>query len=92
MGHGIDLQQFWTNHIVVNDNMIAVLKRNLDLDPDLYGLQIVTQEDHVRAFRKRIPNGQVAWLAIDRRLPRMSAYSLNTDNVHYSWPDGDRVY
>ena len=53
MGHGIDLQQFWTNHIVVNDNMVAVLKRNLGLDPDLYGLQIVTQDDHVRAFGKK---------------------------------------
>ncbi len=83
----IDLQQYWTDHTVVTDEMVAELKNELKLEP-YEGLMIAHAEKHVMAFNEPIPEGFVAWLIVDKRLPIMTGYFLNDSNVCYTTPDG----
>tara|TARA_B100001996_G_scaffold321279_1_gene265692 strand:+ start:63 stop:344 length:282 start_codon:yes stop_codon:yes gene_type:complete len=83
----IDLQKYWTDHTVVTDEMVVELKNELKLEP-YEGLMIVYDEKHVMAFNEPIPEGFVAWLIVDRRLPRMDGYFLNDSNICYTTPDG----
>lgn len=83
----IHLQRFWKRHDIVTDAMVNALKRNLGLKPE-EGLMIVSAEDHVRGLKRPIPDGCVAWLVVDRRLPPMDGYFLHPSNVRYTTPDG----
>ena len=83
----IDLQKYWTDHSVVTDEMVAELKNELKLEP-YEGLMIVYDEKHVMAFNEPIPEGFVAWLIVDKRLPIMTGYFLNDSNVCYTTSDG----
>ena len=83
----INLQKHWTDHTVVTDEMVVELKNELKLKP-YEGLMIAHAEKHVMAFNEPIPEGFVAWLIVDRRLPRMTGYFLNNSNVCYTTPDG----
>ena len=83
----IDLQQYWEDHSVVTDQMVMDLKEELKIKP-YEGLMIVKNEKHAMAFNEPIPEGFVAWLIVDKRLPRMTGYFLNNSNVCYTTPDG----
>ena len=84
----VDLQKYWTDHSVVTDQMVMDLKEELKVKP-YEGLIIVHNDDHVKAFNKPIPEGFVAWLIVDKRIPRMTGYFLNDDNVCYTTPYGE---
>jgi len=84
----IDLQQYWIDHTVVTDEMVAELKNELKLKP-YESLMIAHAEKHVMAFNEPIPEGFVAWLIVDRRLPRMTGYFLNNSNICYTTPYGE---
>lgn len=84
----IDLQKNWEDHSVVTDQMVMDLKEELKIKP-YEGLMIVKNEKHVMAFKEPIPEGFVAWLIVDRRLPRMDGYFLNDSNVCYTTPYGE---
>ena len=64
----IDLQKYWTDHTVVTDEMVVELKNELKLE-SYEGLMIAHADKHVMAFNESIPEGFVAWLIVDRRLP-----------------------
>ena len=49
----IDLQQYWTDHTVVTDEMVAELKNELKLKP-YEGLMIAHAEKHEMAFNDRV--------------------------------------
>jgi len=83
----IDLQKYWTDHTVVTDEMVVELKNELKLEP-YEGLMIAHAENHVKTFNEPIPEGFVAWLIVDKRLPRMTGYFLNNSNVCYTTLDG----
>lgn len=83
----LDLQKHWTDHSVVTDEMVVELKNELKLEP-YEGLMIVYDEKHVMAFNEPIPEGFVAWLIVDKRLPTLTEYFLNNSNVCYTTPDG----
>ena len=84
----VDLQKYWTDHSVVTDQMVMDLKEELKIKP-YEGLMIVKNENHVKAFNERIPEGFVAWLIVDKRLPKMDGYFLNDSNVCYTTPYGE---
>ena len=84
----IDLQKHWTDHSVVTDEMVEELKNELKLKP-YEGLMIAHAEKHEMAFNESIPEGFVAWLIVDRRLPRMTGYFLNDSNICYTTPYGE---
>ena len=84
----IDLQKNWEDHSVVTDQMVMDLKEELKIKP-YEGLMIVKNENHVKAFNERIPEGFVAWLIVDKRLPKMDGYFLNDSNVCYTTPYGE---
>lgn len=88
MDSKIDLQKNWTDHTVVTDEMVMNLKEELKIKP-YEGLMIVKNENHEKAFKESIPEGFVAWLIIDRRIPKMDVYYLNDDNVCYTTPYGE---
>lgn len=79
----VDLQKYWTDHSVVTDQMVMDLKEELKIKP-YEGLMIVKNDDHVKAFNEPIPEGFVAWLIVDKRIPRMTGYFLNDTNVCYT--------
>lgn len=85
----LDIQRHWKNHQVVTDDMVAELKSNLCLSYD-WGLQILSPLQHQRVFGYPIPNGKVAWLKIDLRLPRMDGFLKEyvKSNTVYSLPNG----
>tara|TARA_X000000950_G_scaffold222937_1_gene268583 strand:- start:4534 stop:4815 length:282 start_codon:yes stop_codon:yes gene_type:complete len=84
----VDLQKYWTDHSVVTDQMVMDLKEELKIKP-YEGLMIVKNENHEKAFKEPIPEGFVAWLIVDNRIPRMTGYFLNDDNVCYTTPYGE---
>ena len=84
----VDLQKYWTDHSVVTDQMVMDLKEELKVKP-YEGLMIVHNDDHVKAFNETIPEGFVAWLIVDKRIPRMTGYFLNDNNVCYTTPYGE---
>jgi len=83
----INLQKHWTDHTVVTDEMVVELKNELKLE-HYEGLMIAHADKHVMTFNEPIPEGFVAWLIVDKRLPRMTGYFLNNSNVCYTTPDG----
>jgi hypothetical protein len=83
----IDLQKYWIDHTIVTDEMVVELKNELKLE-HYEGLMIVKNKNHVQTFNEPIPEGFVAWLIVDKRLPRMTGYFLNNSNVCYTTPDG----
>lgn len=83
----LDVQRHWEDHAVVTDAMVACIKQHLGLKHH-WGIQIVTEEQHEKAGMGKIPPGKVAWLKVDRRLPRMDGYFLNASNVLYTFPNG----
>lgn len=83
----VDLQKYWTDHSVVTDQMVMDLKEELKIKP-YEGLMIVKNENHEKAFNEPIPEGFVAWLIVDKRLPKMTGYFLNDTNVCYTTPYG----
>ena len=85
----MDLQQYWTNHDIVTNAMVIELKDELNVKP-YEGLMIVSEDNHHKAFEQSIPEGFVAWLIVDKRLPKMTGYFLNDSNVVYTTPDGKR--
>lgn len=84
----VDLQKYWTDHSVVTDQMVMDLKEELKIKP-YEGLMIVKNENHEKAFNESIPEGFVAWLIVDKRIPRMTGYFLNDSNVCYTTPYGE---
>ena len=76
----VDLQKYWTDHSVVTDQMVMDLKEELKVKP-YEGLMIVKNENHVKAFNEPIPEGFVAWLIVDKRLPTLTEYFLNNSIV-----------
>ena len=88
MDSKIDLQKNWTDHTVVTDEMVMNLKEELKVKP-YEGLMIVSKDDHFKAFKQSIPDGYVAWLVVDKRLPKMTGYYLNDFNVVYTTPQGE---
>ena len=84
----VDLQKYWTDHSVVTDQMVMDLKEELKIKP-YEGLMIVKNENHEKAFKEPIPEGFVAWLIVDNRIPRMTGYFLNDSNVCYTTPYGE---
>ena len=84
----VDLQKYWTDHSVVTDQMVMDLKEELKIKP-YEGLMIVKNENHVKVFNEPIPEGFVAWLIVDKRIPRMTGYFLNDTNVCYTTPYGE---
>ena len=85
----INLQEFWEDHSIVTDEMVIELKDELKIKP-YEALMIVKNENHEKVFKEPIPNGFVAWLIVDKRLPRMTGYFLNNSNVCYTTPDGKK--
>lgn len=83
----INLQKFWKNHSVVTNEMVVELKKTCGLQP-YEGLMIVNNSNHIETFHTNIPENMVAWLIVDRRLPIMTGYYLNNDNVLYTDPFG----
>ena len=59
----------------INDFLLKSLKEELKIKP-YEGLMIVKNDDHVKAFNEPIPEGFVAWLIVDKRIPRMTGYFL----------------
>ena len=84
----IDLQKYWKDHSIVTDEMVIDLKEELKIKP-YEGLIIVKNKNHVQTFNEPIPDGFVAWLIVDKRLPRMDWYLLNDSNVCYTTPYGE---
>lgn len=84
----VDLQKYWTDHSVVTDQMVIDLKEELKIKP-YEGLMIIKNENHEKAFNEPIPEGFVAWLIVDKRIPKMTGYFLNDDNVCYTTPYGE---
>ena len=85
----IDLQKYWKDHSIVTDEMVVKLKSELGLK-NYEGLIIVKNKNHVQTFNEPIPDGFVAWLIVDKRLPRMDWYLLNSNNVCYTTPYGKK--
>ena len=85
----IDLQKHWTDHKIVTDEMVKILKNNCGCKP-YEGIMIISKTQHESALGE-MPNGAVAWLKVDLRLPRMHAYFINKDNVVYTTPSGVKL-
>ena len=88
MDSKVELQKHWKNHSLVTDQMVMDLKEELKVKP-YEGLMIVHNDDHVKVFNEPIPEGFVAWFIVDKRIPRMTGYYLNDDNVCYTTPYGE---
>ena len=84
----INYQEHWKNHEIVTDEMVIEFKENAGLKP-FESLMVVSNENHEKCFKKPIPENMVAWLIVDKRLPTMTGYFLNDNNILYSTPNGD---
>ena len=84
-----DLHKNWKDHNIVTDTMANKLKIICGCKP-YEGLMDVDKNDHERVLGP-LPEGAVAWLKVDRRLPRMTAYCLNRSNVVYTTPYGELI-
>lgn len=86
----VDLQKYWTNHDIVTDEIVMDLKEELKVKP-YESLMIVSEDDHYKAFKESIPNGSVAWIVVDKRLPNTTGYFfINDNNIVYTTPDGKK--
>ena len=85
----IDLHKNWKDHNIVTDAMANKLKITCGCKP-YEGLMDVHKTDHERVLGP-LPEGAVAWLKVDRRLPRMTAYCLNRSSVVYTTPYGELI-
>ena len=90
MDSKIELQKYWDdkNSEEITDQMVMDLKEELKVKP-YEGLMIVHNDDHVKFFNEPIPEGFVAWLIVDKRIPKMDGYFLKDDNVCYTTPYGE---
>jgi hypothetical protein len=84
----INYQEHWKNHEIVTDKMVMEFKEKAEIKP-FESLMTVPEDNHFKAFKTSIPQGMVAWLIVDRRLPQTIGYFLNNNNILYSEPNGD---
>ena len=80
----VDLQKYWTDHSVVTDQMVIDLKEELKIKP-YEGLMIVKNENHVKAFNEPIPEGFVAWLIVDKRIPKITQATHKVKSFIYTY-------
>ena len=85
----LDIHKNWKNHDLVADDIVKKLKIICECKP-YEGLMDVLKEDHERILGP-LPDGAVAWLKVDKRLPRMTAYCLNKRNLVYTTPSGEKI-
>ena len=71
---GVNLQKYWRDHTVVTDDMVAWLKKSLQL-ATWEGIMDVNANRFERLFNETIPNGRVCWER--QALPGQCAGSFN---------------